>query len=138
MKYLTTAPIDLGAFFSQPVPPSCGAWATFAGCVRNQDHGRPVARLYYEAYPLLAEKMLGDIVENAREKWRVHAVHLSHRLGWLEVGETAVAIAVASPHRAEAFAACRHIIDSLKQAVPIWKKEIYADGHSDWVVCTHA
>ena len=138
LTYLTHEPIDLGTFFSQPLPPSCGAWATFAGCVRNHDHGRAVTRLFYEAYPTLAEKMLMNLVLRTQEKWRVSAIHLRHRIGWLEVGDVAVAIAVASPHRAEAFAACRDIIDTLKHTVPIWKKEIYADGNADWVLCNHA
>lgn len=135
--YLTLSPIQIPSFLDFPVFPTSGACATFFGIVRNHDHGRKVSRLFYEAYETLAENELGRIAQGAKEKFSVAEVRLRHRHGFLEIGEVAVAIAVQSVHRGEAFAACRFVIDSIKDRVPIWKKEFYADGTVLWVRCSH-
>jgi len=109
-----------------------GAVCLFVGVVRDHNAGRRVRYLEYEAYEEMALAQLAEIEDEVRRRWPVSEVRLEHRLGRLEIGEASVAVAVSSPHRAEAFAACRHAIDSLKQRVPIWKKEFYADG-SAWI-----
>ncbi|MCB0293152.1 MAG: molybdenum cofactor biosynthesis protein MoaE, partial [Calditrichaeota bacterium] len=98
----------------------------------NHSRGKEVQRLEYEAYPGMAEKMIGQIVAEAGEKWDVRKAAVSHRTGRLEIGEIAVVIAVATPHRQDAFAACQYIIDRLKVVVPIWKKEVATDGET-WI-----
>jgi molybdopterin synthase catalytic subunit len=127
---LTRAPIDLSILHT--AAPQDGAVCVFAGVVRNHNDGRSVVHLEYEAYEEMALPLMASIEEDVRRLWPVTDVRLIHRLGRLEVGEASVAVAVTSPHRAEAFAACRHAIDTLKATVPIWKKEFYADG-SAWV-----
>jgi molybdopterin synthase catalytic subunit len=112
---------------------SAGGVVTFEGRVRKSNLGREVLRLEYEAYPELAEKEGMTILEEAKEKWGVAEIVAVHRTGILEIGEPAVWIGVASAHRAEAFEACRYVIDELKERVPIWKKEHYADGDSGWI-----
>ena len=135
--FITKRPIDLAEFLAQKPGQTCGAVASFVGAVRNHDHGKPVSRLYYECYPSMAEKQIQSIVDEAKGRWAVEEVRVTHRIGWLEVGEAAVAIAVSSAHREEAFAACRHVIERIKTNVPIWKKELFEDGTSDWVLCGH-
>jgi molybdopterin synthase catalytic subunit len=127
---LVRAPIDLAAL--QAAAPADGALCLFAGVVRNENGGRPVRYLEYEAYEEMAIPLMRQIAADARRQWPVTAVRIVHRLGRLEIGEPSVAVAVVSPHRAEAFAACRFAIDTLKARVPIWKKEYYADG-SAWL-----
>jgi molybdopterin synthase catalytic subunit len=109
-----------------------GALCLFLGVVRNLNRGRAVLALEYEAYEEMALPLMREIAEEATRRFAVTAVRLVHRLGRLAIGEASVAVAVASPHRAEAFAACRFAIDTLKARVPIWKKELYADG-SEWL-----
>lgn len=112
--------------------PSAGAVALFIGTVRDHARGQDVQRLEYEAYAPAAEKMLARIGDEIAERWKVERVAIVHRTGMLEVGEASVVIGVSSPHRAEAFDACRHAIERIKEIVPIWKKEFYADG-SAWI-----
>ena len=135
--YITNEPIDLGDFFSFTPAKSCGALATFTGIVRDHDHGRQVKKLYYDCYPSMAERMIKILVAEAKNQWGVDEIRVSHRIGSLEIGEVAVAIAVSSAHRAESFSACRFIIEEIKKRVPIWKKEIFENGASEWVLCTH-
>jgi molybdopterin synthase catalytic subunit len=123
---LVRDPIDLAAL--QAVTPTDGALCLFVGVVRDHNGGRRVLRLEYEAYEEMALPLMEKIAAEARERWRITQVRIVHRLGRLEVGEASVAVAVASPHRREAFEACRYAIDTLKASVPIWKKEFYADG----------
>jgi molybdopterin synthase catalytic subunit len=118
--------IDVSAV--QHVGPGDGALCLFLGLVRADNDGRAVVRLEYEAYEEMALPMIEEIAEEARGRFGVSDVRIVHRLGRLEVGEVSVAVAAASPHRAEAFAACRYAIDTLKARVPIWKKEFFADG----------
>jgi molybdopterin synthase catalytic subunit len=126
MVRLQREPIDLLALHG--VAPKDGALCLFVGIVRDENGGRPVQRLEYEAYEEMALPLMAEIEAEVRERWPVTEVRMVHRLGPLAIGEASVAVAVASPHRAEAFAACRHAIDTLKARVPIWKKEFYADG----------
>lgn len=112
--------------------PADGAIVIFLGNVRDSAHGRAVISLEYEAYPPAAEKMLAQIAAEIREQWGIERVAIHHRVGTLMIGDTSVVIAVGSPHRAEAFDACRHAIERIKQIVPIWKKEHYRDGDS-WI-----
>ena len=115
--------------------PGCGAYAAFEGWVRNENEGRIVSRLEYQAYEPLAIKEGDRIVDEAIGKFAVTNALCVHRIGELDIGDLAVWVGVSSPHRDEAFTACRYIIDEVKQRVPIWKKEHYADGDSGWVKC---
>lgn len=126
-------PIDAAALLREAVSPSDGAALLFWGVVRNENEGRPVAHLEYQAYAEMAELEMRRIADEARERWGTGAVHLVHRVGKLEVGEASVAIVVASPHRAEAYEASRYVIEELKRRVPVWKREGYLDGVSEWV-----
>lgn len=112
--------------------PSCGAITVFVGSVRDVSKGRKVLYLEYEAYKEMAEKKLAEIGDEIRSRWGLDRVAISHRVGHLDLGEASVVIAVASPHRAEAFEACRHAIETLKKTVPVWKKEVWEDGEV-WV-----
>ena len=110
----------------------CGAVVLFMGTVREMTAGRQTVALDYEAYPEMAQQMLEQLIAEARVEWPVHAVAIEHRVGNLSLGEISVAIAVSSPHRAQAFEAGRFLIDRLKEIVPIWKKENWSDGTSEW------
>ena len=123
---LVDHPIDLSALVG--TGPQDGAACLFVGVVRNEHNGRSVERLEYEAYEEMAVPVMEEIAEETRRLFPVSAVRLVHRVGCLEIGEASVAVAIASPHRAEAFKACRFAIDALKAKVPIWKKEHYKDG----------
>jgi molybdopterin synthase catalytic subunit len=127
---LVREPIDVASLAG--TTPRDGALCLFVGVVRNENQGRAVLRLEYEAYEEMALVLMEEIADEARRLYPVTEVRLVHRLGRLEIGEASVAVAVSSPHRAEAFAACRFAIDTLKARVPIWKKELYADG-SAWL-----
>ena len=128
MIRLVREPIDLASLHA--TLPQDGALCLFVGVVRHENGGRLVLHLEYEAYEEMALALMQDIGAETRARWPVTDVRIVHRLGRLEIGEPSVAVAVASPHRAEAFAACRHAIDTLKAEVPIWKKEFYADGEA--------
>ena len=127
---LVREPIDVAALAG--ASPADGAVCLFVGVVRNENQGRAVLRLEYEAYEEMALPLMEEIAAETGRLYPVTDVRLVHRLGRLEIGEASVAVAVSSPHRAEAFAACRFAIDALKARVPIWKKELYADG-SAWL-----
>lgn len=132
MAYLTSEPIGLGPLLDSVQSPSRGGVACFLGSVRDHHGGREVLRLDYSAYVPMAEAELARIVAEAESRWEV-AVAVQHRIGRLEVGDAAVAVAVASGHRNEAFVACRYVIEEVKRRVPIWKKEYFADGTVGWV-----
>ena len=123
---LTRNPIEVGALGA--ATPADGAICTFVGVVRDHNAGRAVRYLEYEAFEDMALPLMEEIAVEARRRWAITSIAIVHRLGRLEIGEASVAVAVVSPHRAEAFAACRYAIDTLKSTVPIWKKEFYADG----------
>lgn len=133
MIQLIREPIDYHALTESVRRPGCGAIVTFLGTVRDLTDGKVTAALDYEAYPGMAEKKMTEIERDTRERWPVGDIMLVHRLGHLEVGEISVAVAVSCPHRGQAFEACRHAIDRLKELVPIWKKENWADGGTEWV-----
>ncbi|MCC6420139.1 MAG: molybdenum cofactor biosynthesis protein MoaE [Gemmataceae bacterium] len=133
MIRLTREPIDHHALTEQVRRNDCGAVVAFLGTVRDLTGDRVTVALDYEAYPGMAEKKLAEIEADTRARWAVGEIALIHRLGRLAVGEVSVAVAVSCPHRAQAFEACRHAIDRLKELVPIWKKENWADGSTEWV-----
>ena len=133
MIRLTHEPIDYSALTEQVRRPGCGGVVLFLGTVRDLTAGKETIALDYEAYPGMAEKKMAEIEADTRGHWPVGDLVLVHRLGRLEVGEVSVAVAVSCPHRAQAFEACRHAIDRLKELVPIWKKENWADGSTEWV-----
>lgn len=132
MALLANQPLDIERLIASVASPSHGAITTFSGVVRDHNDGNSVASIEYGAYPEMAERVAAELIAEAHDRWPVR-VALAHRVGALEVGETAVVVVVASPHRAEAFAACRYLIDQLKIRVPIWKHEHYTDGDSCWV-----
>ena len=109
-----------------------GGVVTFQGVVRDNARGKQVRSLEYDAYLEMAEQQMAQIAAEVEARWEDSTVALVHRIGPLEIGECSVVVAVACPHRAEAFEACRYAIATLKSTVPIWKKEIYADGE-EWV-----
>ena len=115
--------------------PGAGAYTSFEGWIRNENEGHSVLRLEYEAYEPLALTEGRSILTEAQDKFPHLHAHCVHRIGLLEIGDCAVWVGVSSPHRDEAFLACRYIIDEIKIRLPIWKKEHYADGQSGWVNC---
>lgn len=132
MLTLTRETIDAVALTESVRRPGCGAVVTFLGTVRDITGDEVTIALEYEAYPPMAERKMAEIAEELCARWQIGEVAMIHRLGRLEVGEISVAIAVSSPHRAEAFAACQFAIDRLKEVVPIWKKDLAADGSTEW------
>jgi molybdopterin synthase catalytic subunit len=133
MLQLTREVINYHALTEAVRQSDCGAVVTFLGTVRDLTGDRVTVALDYEAYPAMAEKKMAEIERQTRERWPVGAMAMVHRLGRLEVGDVSVAVAVSCPHRAQAFEACRYAIDRLKELVPIWKKENWADGTTEWV-----
>jgi molybdopterin synthase catalytic subunit len=129
---ITSSVLDIAALVRIVEAPGVGAVATFLGLVRDHNQGRRVLHLVYEAYEPLAERALRRIVDESSERWPSVALAVHHRIGTLAVGEASVAIAAASPHRADAFAACRYAIERVKQIVPIWKHE-YFEGGDVWI-----
>jgi MoaE-MoaD fusion protein len=125
---LTREPVDTETLVAQTKRGDDGAVVVFDGIVRNNTRGRPTLYLDYEAYEEMALRQMQELAAQARGRFGVRQVTIVHRLGRLEIGETSVLIVVASAHRAAAFDACRWVIDTLKQTVPIWKKETFADG----------
>ena len=129
---LTEGPVNLTAVVVAVVDERAGAIATFLGTVRAQSRGREVIALEYEAYEEMAEDVMAQIATEVTERYKLCKVAISHRVGRVEVGETSVAIAVSAPHRHDALAACKDVIDTLKERVPLWKKELYEDGE-EWI-----
>lgn len=134
---LTAAPVDLAAQRDALRDPRSGGFCAFEGWVRDENEGRAVSGLEYEAYAPLAISEGERILDEAMQRYGVTAASAVHRVGDLKVGDLAVWIGVSAPHRDEAFRACRYIIDEIKQRLPIWKKEHYLDGDTAWVACTH-
>lgn len=138
MILITPEPLSIAALLADSPPhPCCGAHMQFAGVVRNLHVGRGVQAIDYECYEPMARRELAQIMAEARARWPVHQVAIAHRVGRLAVGEIALWMLVTAPHRGEAFAAMQYVIDQLKRRVPIWKREWYADGSSDWITCRH-
>lgn len=134
---ISGAAIDPAVLRQTLSDPRAGAYASFEGWVRNHNEGQEVTKLEYEVFHALALSEGEKILAEAKEKFGVLAAHAVHREGALQLGDCAVWIGVISAHRAEAFAACRFIIDAIKHRVPIWKKEFYANGSAQWVRCQH-
>lgn len=130
---VTEEPIDPARMLGGALTPADGAALLFWGVVRQENDGRAVSQLEYSAYAAMAQKEMLRIADEAREAFGTGAIHVVHRVGRLDVGEASVAIAVASPHRAEAYEASRYVIEQLKQRVPVWKREGYVDGDTEWV-----
>ena len=126
-------PLDLGLLERSLADPACGGLAFFSGRVRDEHRGRRVLRLDYEAHPLLAKAELRSVANEARQRWDLGPLLLAHRVGRLDIGDTAVIVGAAGGHRDECFAACRFFIEAIKDRVPVWKHEFYADGTDDWV-----
>jgi molybdopterin synthase catalytic subunit len=133
MVRLTREPIDYHALTESVRESRCGAVALFLGTVRDITGDQVTVCLDYDAYGPMAEKKLAEIEAEIRRRWPVAHVAMIHRLGRLAVGDVSVAVAVSSPHRAEAFDALRYAVDTLKELVPIWKKENAPDGTGEWV-----
>jgi len=130
---VSEAPLDAAAVRQAALDPGAGAVLLFEGCARDSHQGRPVAQLAYEAFVPMAEAELARIREQAMARFGLVRCLLHHRLGPVPLLEAAVLVAVASPHRAEAFAAAAWIMDQIKAQVPIWKREQYRDGAQNWV-----
>ena len=129
---ITNAPIDAEKVIDLVKTDNSGAVNVFIGTVRNSTKNKQVIGLEFEAYETMALKEINKIVDKAKSRWPVNAIAIYHRVGALAIGEVPVVIAVSTPHRQQGFEACQFAIDSLKETVPIWKKEIFADGE-EWV-----
>lgn len=132
MFEIVEEPIDVDRVIQKVIRREAGAITTFLGIVREWTHGRKTIYLEYQAYVPMAEKMLAEIGEEVKEKWPDTIVAVTHRIGRLEISEAAVCIAVSSPHRKAAYEANEYVIERIKQIVPIWKKEHWADGET-WI-----
>ena len=129
---VTEQPLSLDAVAAEVADERAGAVATFTGTVRRQSRGREVTRLEYEAYAEMAEEMMASLARELLERYELCAVAIHHRVGTLGIGEASVVVAVSAPHRQDALAACKDAIDTLKQTVPLWKKEVY-EGGEEWL-----
>lgn len=121
-------PIDIVKYINFVHAPACGAIATFSGTTRDTFDGKDVVELRYEAYVPMAIRCIKSLCSSARDTWNLNLIAVAHRLGPVAVGETSIFIAVSSVHRVDALDACKYLIDELKASVPIWKKEVYANG----------
>lgn len=129
---LTREPLNRDALVTATSHPSVGGIVVFEGVVRDNARNKQIRYLEYDVYEEMARQQIGTIIAETQQRWGVERVAVAHRFGRLEIGEASVIIVVASPHRAEAFEACRYIIDTLKATVPIWKKEVAITGE-EWV-----
>ena len=129
---VTDQPLSLDTAVAEVADERAGAIATFTGTVRRQSRGREVTQLEYEAYAEMAEDVMAQLAHDLQERYELCAVAIHHRVGTLGIGEASVVIAVSAPHRQDALAACKDAIDTLKQTVPLWKKEIY-EGGEEWL-----
>ena len=132
---ITSQAIDLETFRNGQLDTACGAYVQFEGWVRDHNEGQAVLRLEYEVYEPLAVKEGEKIIAEAQKKFGITNAAAIHRSGLMELTDAAVVVGVSSPHRSEAFDACRYIIDETKVRLPIWKKEHYASGEAEWVNC---
>jgi molybdopterin synthase catalytic subunit len=129
---LSEAPLSLEAAVGEVASEDAGAIATFAGTTRLRSRGRTVLHLDYEAYPEMAEDVMAQIADELMRRYELCAVAIHHRVGRVAIGETSVVIAVSAPHRGDALAACKDAIGTLKETVPLWKKEVY-EGGEEWI-----
>lgn len=131
MTHLTKGRLDAAALLTAVSAPERGGTALFLGTVR--DEGGQVTAIEYSAYHAMADAELDRIVAEGQDRWPDARVAVQHRLGLVPVGEASIAIAAAAPHRAEAFAACRYVIEEVKARLPVWKKELHGNGSAAWV-----
>ena len=131
--HLSESALSIDETYSYLQDPEAGGICLFVGTIRKKNQNKEVEHLTMEAYSAMAQKQMDRIANEAAEKWPIRKISITHRTGKLEIGDIAVIIGVCSVHRAEAFKACEWLIDTLKQEVPIWKNEFYADG-SAWLV----
>ncbi len=131
--WLTDGPLDAAALLAEVASPGCGGTALFLGSVRRSTEDGDVEGIEYSAYPEMAEAEFDRMVAEVRARWPTARVALRHRTGWIPTGEASIAIAVACPHRAEAFDACRYLIEETKKRVPVFKKEQLEGGAKRWV-----
>ncbi|MFI5208249.1 MAG: molybdenum cofactor biosynthesis protein MoaE [Gemmatimonadales bacterium] len=131
--WLTERQIDAAALLAEVASPGCGGTALFLGTVRRSAEDGDVDGIEYSASPEMAEAEFDRLLAEAKARWPAARVALRHRTGFVRAGEASVAIAVACPHRAEAFEACRYLIEETKKRVPVWKKERLASGSERWV-----
>ena len=129
---ITADPLAPEPFIQHVRRDDSGAVALFLGVVRDNSYGRRVLYLEYDAYPEMAEGKLREVAEEALARWPITDVAIAHRTGRLEIGETSLLVAVSSPHRHDAFAACHHIVNRIKEVVPVWKKEVWEGGEA-WI-----
>lgn len=129
---VTPGPLDPQRLVEHVRKDEAGAVALFYGVVRDNNLGRRVDHLEYDAYPEMATKVMQQIADEIKERWPVTDVAIQHRTGRLEIGETSLLVAVSSPHRKEAFEACHALVDRFKEVVPIWKKEVW-EGGEEWI-----
>jgi MoaE-MoaD fusion protein len=129
---LSEEPLSLDAVVDEVRSEEAGAIATFVGTTRVQSRGRTVERLEYEAYAGMAEQVMAEIADELKRRYDLREIAIHHRTGTVDIGEASVVIAVSAPHREDALAACRDAIDTLKEQVPLWKKEIY-EGGEEWI-----
>ena len=134
MINVTENPLDLAAHEAAVAVRSAGAVVSFAGVVRDHDHGRTVQWLEYQAHPS-AEAVLKEVAAAVAADPVVRGIAVSHRVGVLQIGDVALAAAVATAHRADAFAACAKLVDEVKARLPVWKHQIFTDGTDEWVNC---
>lgn len=132
MFRITRNPINLQELIDFVADPEAGAIATFIGTTRNNNEGRKVIALDYEAYPEMAEKELARLGEEAKKRWNIQRMAIVHRIGPVQITEPSVIIVVSAAHRADAFEACRFAIEEIKRTIPIWKKEVF-EGGEVWI-----
>jgi molybdopterin synthase catalytic subunit len=135
-SWITTDPIDAAVVLQSVGSPADGAIVLFLGTVREENERRPVRGLRYDAYVEMAERVLREIVNGAVTRSGSDRIAVVHRIGELEVGDVSVAIAVSTPHRADAFAAARSVIEEIKERLPVWKQEHYVSGEARWLAGT--
>jgi len=132
LPLVVDSPLDLAGLLSLAHHPGAGAVVLFSGEVRDSNRGQPVAWLEYEAHTPLANALIAEILAMAKQRWALHTAIAQHRVGRVDVGDTAVVVITASAHRSEAYAANKYIIDRIKHEAPIWKCEHYTDGTKEW------
>jgi len=133
MAYLTRSPISLDTLLGEVSAPEHGGTCVFLGTVRNGPDEQGVTAIEYSAYEEMVEVEFGRLLEDAGARWPEARVAVRHRLGVIPSGEASIAIAAAAPHRAQAFEACRFVIEEVKRRIPVWKKELRVDGTATWV-----
>jgi molybdopterin synthase catalytic subunit len=131
---VSDAPIAVEDVRALAADASAGAVVTFSGDVRDHDHGRSVARLEYEGHPTAAA-VIADVAREVAERHDVIAIAVSHRIGPLQIGDSALVAAVSAAHRGEAFRACADLVDEVKHRLPVWKHQVFTDGSDEWVNC---